>query len=188
MTTPATFFDVAELALSCVCAQMDAVAAEVASYPGCPCWSYVSAGEAAFDHCCTDCEGNSGELTVYISDVFPSDNFPTASVADPCKAATWVALLVVTASRCAPSPDEQGNPPSPEEQSATAEIVATDLYAILQGLTCCLRSEPVGHKTKRRVQIAAAGNTTITASGGCVGVEVRAYVEIGSVCGCGEGS
>lgn len=188
MTAPTAFHDVAEVVLGCVCDEMDSIAAEVDTYPGCPCWAYVSAGEAAFDHCCQDCEGQSGELTVYVSDAFPSDNFPVASAADPCKAATWVAQVVVTASRCAPSSDESGNPPSPEDLTANAELTSIDLYAILQGLMCCLRADPVGHKPRRRVQISQAGSTTVPSSGGCVGTEVRAYVEVGSVCGCGSGS
>lgn len=187
MSTPTAFFDVAQLALDCVCTSMDEVAELVEGYNGCPCRAYVSAGSPAFDNCCTACDDsdNHGQLTVQLGDVFQSDNFPTTSTfIHPCKAASWVAQIIVTVARCDPSQDEQGTPPTDAELSASAEQLAIDLWAVVRGLTCCLTAEAVPGKSKRRVALANVGNTTIPGEGGCVGIEVRAFVEIGSVCGC----
>lgn len=190
MSSPTAFHDAAVLALDCICTQMDAVTLELESYPGCPCRAYVSPGEPTFDNCCKKCrDGGHGQLTVYVQDVFPSDSFPSpGAFIHPCKAATHVALLVATVARCTPSQDERGRPPTPEELSANAELLSTDLHAVIKGLTCCLTAEAVPGKTKRRVQIANAGTTTVPAEGGCAAIEVRAYVEVGPVCGCPQGS
>lgn len=180
---PTGIFDTAQTALDCVCEQMDALAVEVAGYPGCPCLRYVSAGQPAIDCCIEgDCI-DEGMLTVHVESVYPSDVFPSAQEGfEPCKAATWVATLVVTAARCAPPMDEQGNPASPEELSANASLMALDQYAVLTALGCCLPADAPPGKRTRRVQI--VGTQPLVSEGGCASVEVRALVEIGRVCAC----
>lgn len=185
MTQSSAFFDVAQMALDCICTTMQTIETDIVGYD-CPCRSYVSPGEPAFDNCCQECgQTNHGQLTVHIQDVFPTDTFPTPSAfIFPCAPAVLVAQLVVTVARCTPSPDEQGNPPSPEDLSANAELLATDLYAAYIGLTCCLTQQAVPGKSKRRVQIANAGITATPTEGGCAGIELRAYVEVGARCAC----
>lgn len=184
MTTPTAFFDVAQSALDCVCAQMDLLAGTEDGYPGCSCLAYVSAGEPSID-CCVEggeCSDN-GMLTVHIEEVYPSDNFPGRSEGfEPCKAATWVATLVVTAARCAPSMDEHGNPAASADLSDNALLMALDQYAILTALGCCLVADAPGNKRYRRVQI--TGTRPLVSEGGCASVEVRASVDLGPVCGC----
>lgn len=170
---------------------MDALADEDDAPEGyaCPCLVYVSAGEPSID-CCSDldCEGTQhGMLTAHVEDVYPSNVFPAASEDfEPCKAATWVAQLVITAARCAPTVDEEGNLAPAAELSANASLMAFDQYAILTALGCCLVAEPVAGKSKRRVQI--QGSRPLTSEGGCASVEVRALVEVGQVCACVETS
>lgn len=183
---PTAAYDVAQTALDCVCESMTTIALEVSDYPGCPdCRIYVSAGEPPIDCCTNDCEG--GMLTAHIEDFYPSGTFPEP-LADfePCKAATWVVALVITAARCAPTIDEMGNEASNEELTANARLMAIDQYAILTALGCCLVAEPPANRRKRRVLI--GGSRPLVSDGACAAVEVRALVEVGQVCGCEAGS
>lgn len=182
MTTE--FFDVAQLALDCVCAAMDAAVVDIPGY-SCPCVAFVSAGEPALDCCDINC-GNTlgGQLTVHWENIFPSDNFPSPSGGfDPCKASSWVANLVVTSARCAPTMDEQGTPAPPDAMTANARLMAVDAWAIMTALSCCVVNEPVAGKRKRRISI--IGSTALVTGGGCAAVEVRAAVEVSQVCSCG---
>lgn len=122
-------------------------------------------------------------LVAHVENVYPSDAFPSpAEGFEPCKASTWVAALVVTVARCAPTMDEEGNGPEPDELTANARLLAIDTYAALTALGCCLVDDPPPGKRKRRVQV--QGARPVTTSGGCAAVEVRALVEVGQVCGC----
>jgi len=192
VTLPTVFYDTARLALDCICEQMESLTDELAEdgiVYGCPCRSYVSLAAPAFDNCCGSCGQDEipGQLTVYIADTFPSDAFPSTSVAiDPCKAAVHVISLVTTVVRCVPSVDDNGNAPDPEAIEAAARIAAIDMYAVTKALTCCLTQEPLPGKRKRRVQIASAGTAAVPESGGCGAIEIRALVEAANVCSCPE--
>ncbi len=129
------------------------------------------------------CDGASGQLTVHRANVFPSDVFPQQTATfEPCQAQTWVAELVITAARCAPTIDEQGNPASNDLMSANALLMAVDEYAILTALGCCLVDDPPPGKRKRRVFVQSS--TPVTTEGGCSAIEFRALVEAGVICAC----
>jgi hypothetical protein len=186
-----SFYDVARLALDCVCDKMDSLTEELAEEGityGCPCRAYVSPSAPVFDDCCDwRCtEGEShGQLSVYINDTYPSDNFPSPSgFIFPCKPAVHVVSLVITVARCAPTMDEQGVPPPVEEIEAAAQIGAIDMWAVTTALQCCVPDNPPPGKTKRRVQITSAGTASVPEQGGCAAIEIRAFVEAGVVCGC----
>ncbi len=184
MSTPAAFFDVAAVALDCICVNMDLLAADADAPEGyaCPCLVYVSAGEPSIDCCTVECEPG-GMLAVHVADIYPSDTFPArTSGFEPCKATTWVAEIVVTAARCARSTDDEGNLVPSDELTASAELMAFDSYAILSALGCCLVADAVGAKRRRRVSI--TGSRPQVSGGGCASVEVRALVEAGNVCNC----
>lgn len=183
---PTGLYDVAQTVLDCVCSAMDDLTGQedIPAGYACPCLTYVSAGEPSLDCCTNDCSPG-GMLTVHLESVYPSDNFPFPSEGfAPCKAAAWVAVLVVTASRCAPTVDEQGNTASPEALSASARLMAIDQYAVLTALSCCLVAEPVPGKRKRRVKISES--QPLVSEGGCAAIEIRALVEVGQVCACPE--
>lgn len=187
MTEPATlYFDTAQTALDCICAQMDELREADDTYEGCPCLVYVSAGEPDID-CCEDAQCDSGMLAVHIENVYPSDAFPdrTASF-EPCKAQTWVAELVVTVARCAAVMDEQGTPASGEQRTASGRQMAMDKWAVLTALSCCLADDAPPGKRRRRVLIGES--RSLRDEGGCAAIEVRAFVETGQVCGCSSGS
>lgn len=188
MTEQATiFFDAAQAALDCVCSQMDALAADDEAYPGCPCWAFVGASEPEIN-CCTEDEcGQEGMLSAHVEAIFPSDNFPNPfSGFFPCKAGVWVAQVVVMVARCAPTMDEQGNPLDAADITANGLLMAKDQWAVMTGLSCCLVTDPVAGKRKRRVQISES--RALITEGGCSSFEVRAFVEAGNVCSCPEGS
>lgn len=184
---PTAFYDVAQTALDCICDQMTSIVTDDPTYPGCPCYAFVSPGEPSTDCCSVECAGPEGMLTVHIGTVFPSDRFPVRTEEfAPCKAATWVVELVVTASRCVPSTDEQGNPVSSATLSEAARIQGIDQYAIMTALGCCLVADAPPNKKKRRVDV--DGSTSQMSEGGCGAVIVRARVEVGPVCACVEAS
>jgi len=184
---PETFYAVLESVLSCVCAAMEDVRATDDTYPGCPCIALIVAGEPIISCCDESCDGPGGMLTVSLDNIFPSDSFPDqTSTFEPCKAQTWVESVVVTVARCAPQPDDAGNEPDAVEFAEAARIQAMDAYAVATGLGCCLVQDAVGHKSKRRVQFDSA--RPLTEEGACVGLEVRAFVEAGTVCGCRQDS
>lgn len=184
---PTDIFDLAQTTLDCVCDQMDALVDEVAGYPGCPCLRYVSAGEPSIDCCVNGCDEADGMLTVHVEGVYASPSFPDPPESfAPCQASAWVASVVVTASRCAPTMDEEGNPAPMADLTASALVQSVDTYAILTALGCCVSADAVAGKRKRRVAI--TGMTPLVSDGGCASVEVRAAVEIAIVCGCPEGS
>jgi hypothetical protein len=184
VTTPTQIYDAAELALDCACTAMNDLVGEIDGYTGC-CFSYVSAGEPAIDCCLQGCEGDGAVVTVHVESVYASDVFPAPAAGfEPCKAATWVASLVVTSSRCAPTMDSQGNLAPAAALSANARIMAIDQYAILTALSCCLVNEPAPGKRDRRVQIGES--RSLVTEGGCSSVAVSALVEVGRVCSCSD--
>lgn len=180
---PDGFFDLQQTVADCVCAQMNDLAAEDPTYPGCACLVFVSPGEPTID-CCTDCGESDGRLTVHIEDIFPSDVFPSsATTFEPCKAHTWVVGLVVTVARCLP---QKGPEPEPVDLVEAARTQAIDAYAVMTALGCCVVKDPPAGKRKRRVLV--TGSSPLTEQGGCTGLEVRALVEAGSVCSCQQES
>lgn len=185
---PLALYDIAQTALLCICDAMDSFVGEegVPDGYGCPCLQHVSAGEPSVD-CCVESDCFGGMLATWIENVFPSDSFPSQTATfDPCKAQVWVATLVVTVARCAPGMDSNGNPASIEDLSAAGAVMAIDQAAVLQGLSCCLVADAPTGKRRRRVLIGES--RPFTQEGGCVGFEVRAAVEVSSLCGCPEGS
>lgn len=183
----AIFFNAAQAAMDCVCEQMNLLADVDPDFPGCPCLQVIPAGEPAIECCTSDECGSEGMLSVHVDSIFPSDNFPNPTAEhQPCKANVWVAQIVVTVARCAPTMDEQGNPRPPEEITANGLLMAKDQWAVMSALSCCLPDETTGlGKRKRRVMIGES--QTLVSEGGCSSFEVRAFVEAGVVCNCPDG-
>lgn len=183
MSDPSQFFDTLESVLSCVCQTMDDLAATDETYEGCPCVQFVSPGEPVID-CCTECDTADGRVSVHLENIYLSDVFPEAAgTYEPCKAATWVASIVVTVARCI---SQEGDAPTVEALEAAARTQALDAYAIMTALGCCLVSDAPPGKRKRRVQV--VGSNPLPEEGACAGLEVRANVETGVLCNCQDGS
>lgn len=191
MTDALAFHSVAELVLTCACAQMDALAADPPvglEYPGCPCRQYVSPGPPAWEACCDHCGDDvGGQLTVHVVDAFEFIEFPNRStIVHPCRGTRWAVDLIVTVVRCGPQMDESGRDPSADSLTTAAEVGHADLWAIMQALSCCVVDDAPFGRRKRSVLI--TGMRPVGEQGGCVGFEVAATVEVGGVCTCVESS
>ena len=191
MTLHTAFFDAAQAALDCVCARMQEFAIDDEEYPGCPCRLGVVHGPPALDDCCDwECPAGQshGQLTVHLSDTWPTRNFPERNIAliHPCAAQMWVAQLVVTMARCVPATDETGRPPQMDAETRSARVLAIDLKATLDAVTCCFTETPIPGRRNRRTMIQGV---TSDASGGCGSYTVTVAAEAGVICRCnGEGS
>lgn len=147
----------------------DAVYAELTTKPD---RHGVVPGAIAWDEC--DC----GLLAVSVAQVYPSETFPdplTRKVGSVCDAPWEVAELVVQVVRCAPNPDDNGNPPTVAELDASAQEVLRDAYEMLRAVSITLC------EMNRDRDIADFMLRPLTAqgpSGGCVGNELRALVAL----------
>lgn len=132
--------------------------------------SGVVPGAIAWDSC--DC----GMLAVSVARVYLSDTFPdelVTRVSAGCDPAWEVAELVIQVIRCAPNPDNLGNPPTVAALAASAQLVACDAYETLRATSvtlCQMRGERDIIDYLIRPQVAQGPQ------GGCVGTELRALV------------
>ncbi|MET7720693.1 hypothetical protein [Streptomyces mirabilis] len=187
--------DVAEAVLGCVCAALQDAAGQVDGQPGCPCRSCVVPGVSAWDSCDDPCNmspegGAGGQLTVNVSRLYSSTEFPTVDRALPptqargrtmCAAPPATAVeLVVALLRCAPSFDEGGCPPSCEALGEAARILHTDMVVVRNAVECCLPT--TGEQRRGRV-VFVGESRTVGPQGNCVGLEQRVTVQL-SGCGC----
>lgn len=177
--------DLAEAVLGCVCASLEAVAAEVDGQPGCPARACVVPGVAAWDTCDAPCEGDGapGQLTVNVAQIYPSTSFPALDRevrgARSCPPpSTTAAELVITLLRCAPMPTQKC-PPSCEEMTESSRILHVDSMTVYNALLCCL-PQTGGRRGPRFV---IGPQRIIGPEGGCVGIEQRVTVALP---GCGR--
>ncbi|MFF0092666.1 hypothetical protein ACFYSF_22270 [Streptomyces canus] len=181
--------ETAELLLACVCAELAATAAQVDGQPGCPCRSCVVAGTPAWDDCGGDCSGGTppGQLTVNFVGMVASSNFPTDTRdvigSKNCAPIRPAAEYLITLLRCAPGSDQNGCPPSCEELTQAAQILAVDATSVWNAIQCCFPST----SDARRGQTFVMGPQRVVGpDGDCVGIEQRVTVSLPS-CRCPEG-
>lgn len=188
--TSLALHDLAESVLACVCAALDATAAEVEGQPGCPdCRSCVVAGTPAWDGCddpCSETEAG-GQLSVNVARIYPTTNFPTEDREvrgiRGCTPPPITAVeLVVTLLRCAPTLTEQGCPPSCEDLAASARAVHVDAVTIYNAMLCCLPGTAPNRRRGRKFVLGAS--RIIGPEGGCVGVEQRVTVALDGCAKC----
>jgi hypothetical protein len=189
---PLDIHDMAVSLLGCVCAALDAAAATVPGQPGCPdCRACVVPGTVAWDSCdspCGETGGSGGQLTVNVSRIYAStlDAFPAEArivqgkrgcIPPPLTAVD----LVVTLLRCAPSPNEEGCPPTCEDLTAAGQILHVDMVTVYDALLCCL---PGTQPARRLGRLFVMGpQATVGPQGGCVGLEQRVTVAL-PCCAC----
>jgi hypothetical protein len=123
--------------LDCACEALGD--ANVSPY-GCPERACVYNGgvEVAFDDCCV------GQLWVSWGRTYPTSSFPvelsdrdlTACLAHGTYLATDFEVGII---RCAPTLDEQGNPPSCEAIEQSALQMHHEARVILRAVTCCMK-------------------------------------------------
>jgi hypothetical protein len=178
---PTGLYDLAEVVLGCLCAELDATAARVEGQPGCPARSCVVPGPPAWDGCDGACDGLGapcGQLSVNIARIYPSSHFPAVDqtvmgLRGCTPPPTTAAEIVVTLLRCTPTLDENGCPPPCEAMDASARVLYTDMATVANALTCCLPG------TAPRGRRFVLGQSRIVGpEGGCVGVEQRVTVAL----------
>jgi hypothetical protein len=183
--TPFTVQEIAEELLGCVCLALDEVAAANPDLAGCPtCRTCVVPGQAAWDSCGECCGGNGevgGQLTVGVARMYSStyETFPaedrTVRDARGCRFPVTAVELVVTLLRCAPGPDDQGNPPLCEELAESARQLHADGFVVHNSIMCCI---PRTSKARNGRRFVMGQQRVLGPEGWCVGVEQRVIVEL----------
>ena len=182
---PLALAELLDQLLNCVCASIDTMAERVEGHPRCPCRIFVSPGTPPGDCCSGGCgadaeEFGHGQLVVYTSRLFQTNAFPQQNVnIDPCAPTTLAAEVVVRLARCGPGFDDRGGVPSNDQWTAAGTMVAVDMLAMVDAVSCCAVLWP-GHHKKRRVAIVSH---VPIAPEACVGSELRAIFDVGKLGG-----
>lgn len=141
----------------------DAVACTAA---GTPAVSYVANGEVAWDSCCN------GMVAVVPGRIYPTRQFPAEDITPESiycgSLAVWDLSVVVL--RCAPTLDNQGNPPSPEALQASAVEALDDAQAVFRALQCWC-----GNYSESAI---IRDTAWVGPEGGCVGSITSLLVEL----------
>lgn len=182
--------DLAETLLGCVCVALDQTADRIDGQPGCPCYACVVPGPPAWDHCDGEGAGNEspGQLTVHVGRIYPttatdfSAEIRQVQGVKKCSTLMTAAELYVTLLRCAPGPDQNGNPPPCEEQAAAARTLHTDMATVWNALLCCL---PETGTRRRGPQYVVGPQRVLGPQGYCVGLEQKVTLMLPS-CLCPE--
>lgn len=133
--------------------------------------SCVMAGSLTWDNCCP------GMLRVRTARQFASDRFPDPvfrpSVCGAYSRATDFEALIL---RCAPGPDQDGNPPTCEALERTALIIAEDMDALWRGVRCCFGNTEFEYVVREVAQTETRGQ--------CVGSRMTLTVGLSDSCEC----
>lgn len=133
----------------------------------------VSGAIAAWDDCCP------GQITsrvqrIYRADAFPAEATDVRSLG--CDETTLAAVFTVEFTRCAPTPDDSGTPPTAQVLSANAQEVLLHALAVYRGVWCWA--------TAHEEYAVVGGMDPLGPDGGCVGYAVSVTVDVGNVCPC----
>jgi hypothetical protein len=137
----------------------------------------VPGRDVAIDDCC------SGQAWVRIVRVFPTQpgEFPNGRqtpVTGGCDSGVfWAVELGAGSARCAPSQDDQGNPPAAEDLERAAMVLADDAGRIRRAVLCRLP------RVAGVDEVFVGEQSSVGPSGGCVGQELLVTV-MTNVCVC----
>lgn len=131
--------------------------------------SRIVAGQITWDAC--DC----GMLTLSVTRTYFSETFPTelGNGQMACHAGQPVADLTIQVIRCAPGPDDNGNPPTAAADLAAATLAIADLHEVSLAVVCAL-AEMVRDDEIDDFLVQPA--TAQGPSGNCVGMQIVATV------------
>lgn len=140
----------------------------------------VVPGDIAWDAC--DC----GQLAQTITSTYPSNSFPTNASDQrrtPCGPNLTVATVNLSLTRCVPSPDSNGRPPTCAQLLAAAVTLEVDRWVVRKAVACYLRTL---RETQPPIIADFSVGTVISVGpqGGCVGVQLAYSFALGSLC-CG---
>jgi hypothetical protein len=134
-------------------------------YGGVPASAFISPGSPALD-CCE-------QLAVYVSSI--SDQPLTGPSPSAPKAKINNVTLVAVATRCIPTSDNDGNPPSEAAQTAAAAQINLDAWALWNHLFNLMDA---GMLFDRCGNVVFAGLQVLIPQGGCGGVQVTVRVSL----------
>lgn len=164
LSGPTAFYTVAEALVTAVNTRLAATTA------GSPERACVVPGQIAWDGC--DC----GLLAATVERIYQSDAPPgAAEIVPPCPPGMLGADILLQVVRCAPNPDDRGNPPSCAALDTAAQTVLTDAYELGRGVSCALADMADDDDIDSYLVRPA---TFLGPQGGCVGAEIRASVLI----------
>jgi hypothetical protein len=122
----------------CLCEQLSGGDPNV-DYPPCRCSIVV--GEVAPDECCCRAlPGGSlccGMAWVRCTGSYPSTVFPTPDGQAQHTIDSFAAILELGVLRCAPGPDDHGQPPTVDELEEVARQVHVDAKSMRMAVRCC---------------------------------------------------
>lgn len=133
--------------------------------------SCVTAGSITWDNCCP------GMLRVAANRQFASDRFPDPVFRPgPCGQYSRATDLTALILRCAPGPDQDGNPPSCEKLDNMAVIVSEDMDALWRATRCCFSDSGFDYVIR---EITAVGPR-----GQCIGSQMTLTIGLTDWCEC----
>lgn len=171
MTSPDRVYGELSRLLDCVCEAL----ADSLGGPTCRCslWpSFLATADFCGSDGCGDspCDGGGhGQATVNVRRMYAmSERFPfPESEPPPCGNGRVGAEVGITVWRCAPGPDERGNPPTADNLNAAMAVILDDAARVREAILCCFRGDgctPRVHWQEWRVEQAQGlcmGGTTI---------------------------
>jgi hypothetical protein len=101
------------------------------------CFLAVVPGEAAAADYMGDCEDKNGMGWVRLITTYPTTVVGQPDTTPGNCAKAIGADIEIGVIRMAPTPDEQGNLPTEDEQNAISSLVVDDMLAMIKAISCC---------------------------------------------------
>lgn len=159
---------ITELA-ACLCTELEA-----AGFTMCFC-GLMPGGEVPLDFCGGDCdtEGCGGQAWVRVVNSFPTNGFPVPADTATCGTGR-AATIEVGHAQCAPQPDDDGTPPTVQQQYDATFRQMASYDAMWRAIACCLSTEI----DKRDKSYLLGEYTPLPAGGGCLAAIWTVVVEL----------
>lgn len=136
----------------------------------------VPGSEIAWDDC--EC----GQLSVAVLRRYPSTNFPIeATIVQNCEDGIVIAQLKMSLQRCAPYPNEDGNPPTCQQLANAAMNQEEDVFTVRTAAQCILDSLMENNDVASFV---IQNQVSVGPQGGCYGHDMDILVGFYVNCGC----
>jgi hypothetical protein len=153
---PTDLHDLASALLNASIEALDTIPSYAATLAGAPDRTFVAPGPVSLD-CCD-------QLTVHVGTVSEGGSAPELPAASFARINR--AQLVITAARCVPGPDNQGNPPPALAQEVAATQIDADKWALWNHLYNLIRVDDL---FSRCCDVIWGALTPLQPNGGCGG-------------------
>lgn len=137
----------------------------------------VTFGSIVADDC--DC----GQLAVGINNVFESNSFPAsdAGIGTNCPGPYIAVNMTVSILRCVPSPDDNGEGPTPAQLSLAAQEALDDAFIVRETTRCILATM---YDTGMIAEFVVGTQTMTEPQGGCGGSDLDITIGFMNPCVC----